>query len=385
MLSRLLFVVPSLVLVPLITSAIMGTSTRFADVPDGAWFSSSVQQAVDLGIVSGYKDANGNPTGQFGPENSVTFAEALKIALESAGYDENLGQGYGHWAAKYLSIAIGERFSLAPNQNVDLDRLATRAEVASLIADAFKVSMPPYFSQVFTDVSASHSFAFEIQALNRDGILSGDTDAEGKATGRFRPDVGINRAETVKIAIAARERYGSRMDSSRQSSSGLSCGIDECGEHPVGLPNWSCPDGSFGGPVCERFQDGRCGWMIRQCVLYSSSSRSSSSFSSFRSSSRSSSSRSALSAVTVLYSATGFSPSVIRIKAGQTVIFKNITEDGDLWVASNPHPTHTNYPEFNSNHNILKDQEYSFVFLNRGTWGYHNHFSPSQGGQVIVE
>lgn len=323
-------VLSAIVLLPLIANA-LSPRFLFLDVPADAWFFSSVEQAVDLGIVSGYKDAQGNPTGTFGPENSVTFAEALKIAIESAGYDSNLGQGYGHWAAKYLSIAIGERFSLTPNQNVDLDRPATRSEVASLIADAFRVQMPPYFIPAFTDVTAFNRFAFDIQALQRDAILSGDTDTAGNATGRFRPESTINRAEMVKIAIAARTFYLSKTQSSASS-------------HSSSL----------------------------------SSSRSSVS-------SRSSSSRSALPSVTVLYSLGGFSPSIIRIKAGQTVIFKNTTEEDEMWVASNPHPTHIGYSGFDQHRGVVKDEEYAFTFLQKGTWGYHNHLNPSRGGQVIVE
>ncbi len=380
----------TIVLLPLIANA-LSPRFLFLDVPAEAWFFSSVEQAVDLGIVSGYKDAQGNPTGTFGPENSVTFAEALKIAIESAGYDSNLGQGYGHWAAKYLSIAIGERFSLTPNQNVDLDRPATRSEVASLIADAFRVQMPPYFIPAFTDVSASNRFAFDIQALQRDAILSGDTDTAGNATGRFRPESTINRAEMVKIAVAARTFYSLEArssSSSRSSSSGSGCVLSQCGEYPMGMPNWQCPDGSLGGPSCERLPDSRCGWLVRQCAPLSSSSRSSS-FSSSRSSSvssrHSSSSRSALPSVTVLYSLSGFSPSVIRVKVGQTVIFKNTTDDDEMWVASNPHPTHIGYSGFDQGTGVIKDGEYVFVFIQKGTWGYHNHLNTAKTGQIIVE
>lgn len=376
------------ILAPLIASAMTSGYPQFQDVPENAWFAPYVQQAVNLGIVSGYRDGNGNPTGRFGPENPVTFAEALKIALESAGFDVNLGQGYGHWAAKYLSIAIGERFSLAPNQNVDLDRAATRAEVASLIADAFRISISPSFTSAFSDVTVSDRFAFEIAALKRDGVLSGDTDAKGEMTGSFRPDALINRAETVKIAIAARDFYTSHSGSSRSSSSNRSgnssstssnssgtCTLQDCGMAP-GMPNWQC-QGTLGGPSCERLPDGRCGWLIRQCPISSSSSSSS------RSSS-SSSSRSVQAAMTVLYTTSGFTPSVVHVGSGQTVIFKNTITD-DLRIASNPHPNHTDYPGFDSGFSIPKDGEYVFTFRKKGTWGYHNHFTPSRGGQVVVE
>ncbi len=172
-------------------------TSAFADVPENAWFFTYVQQAVFAGIVSGYNDRFGNPTGLFGPQNPVTVAEALKISLESAGFDKSMGSGYGHWAAPYLSIALGERFQLTPDQNINLDRPATRAEVASLFADAFRAPLAPYV-QFYSDVSPHTPYTGSITALSRDGVVSGDTDVNGNATGQFRPSDRINRAEGRK-------------------------------------------------------------------------------------------------------------------------------------------------------------------------------------------
>src|SRR5579864_3483727 len=47
----------------------------------------------------------------------------------------------------------------------------------------------------------------------------------------------------------------------------------------------------------------------------------------------------------VSYTANGFEPHSLTIKAGQTVTWTDKDSD-DLWVASNPHPTHTDYPGF---------------------------------------
>ena len=43
------------------------------------------------------------------------------------------------------------------------------------------------------------------------------------------------------------------------------CSEDECGEPRMAMPNWTCPDDSVGGPVCERAADGACGWVVRDC------------------------------------------------------------------------------------------------------------------------
>lgn len=44
------------------------------------------------------------------------------------------------------------------------------------------------------------------------------------------------------------------------------CSVDECGPNPYGVPNEICPDGSIGGPVCARDSStAACGWTIREC------------------------------------------------------------------------------------------------------------------------
>jgi plastocyanin len=369
-----------LVGVPLLLSSITASGQTFIDVPSGVWFSSYVAAAVELGIVSGYTDQYGNSTGRFGPQNTVTIAEALKIALESAGYDKNMGVGYGHWAAQYLSIAVGEHFAVTQNGQINLDRPASRAEVASLIRDAFHVPLTNGSSS-FSDVSYGEAYAQSIITLYNDGIISGDTDSSGGQTGRFRPRDSINRAETVKIAINAHDKYGepgssggdgwwwySSSSSSRRSSSSSSYGFCEpwqCGTAP-GMPNYLCQDGSTGGPVCQRFSNGACGWVIKSCP-------------------RSSSSSSSHSAVTfdVRYTNQGFEPSVISIRAGDIVRFKNESGIG-MWVASNPHPTHTDYAELDAHGATASGATFSFTFSRIGTWGYHNHLKQSSQAVVIV-
>jgi plastocyanin len=85
----------------------------------------------------------------------------------------------------------------------------------------------------------------------------------------------------------------------------------------------------------------------------------------------------------VNYTSNGFEPKSITIKTGQTVTWTNKNSD-DLWVASNPHPTHTDYPGFDELKGMSTGQTYSFTFTKVGKWGYHNHLNPSQQGEVVV-
>lgn len=384
--------IPAVLTLVLLSSASMALavmyypSLPFTDVPQNAWFAPYVEQATSAGIVSGYKDPYGNFTGRFGPENAVTVGEALKIAMEGAGHDTSRGVGFGHWAAKYMSVALGLGFDVALIPSLNLDRPATRAEVASLVADSFLVTQSAFADTQYVDVIATTPYAAAIQALSRTGIISGDTDASGNATGRFRPGAQVNRAEMVKIVMGARAVYdmpgrsssswSSSWSSSRSSSrSSGSCSIQDCGPAP-GMPNWQCPDGSLGGPSCERLPDSRCGWLIRQCPT--SSSRSS------RSSSSSSSSKRAVQTYNINYTDTGFQPSFIAIRVGDKIRFRN--ESGaDMWVASNDHPFHDDYVEFDAHGSVGRYGEYIFTFDRVGTWGFHNHVNHVHEGVVSVD
>lgn len=83
------------------------------------------------------------------------------------------------------------------------------------------------------------------------------------------------------------------------------------------------------------------------------------------------------------YTNTGFTPSNLSIKVGDTVIFNN-NSSGSMWIASDPHPTHTLYPEFDQKKSVAKDGSYTFIFDKEGTWGYHNHVNATRKGTVTV-
>lgn len=87
---------------------------------------------------------------------------------------------------------------------------------------------------------------------------------------------------------------------------------------------------------------------------------------------------------TVTYTASGFTPVSVTIKAGDTITFKN-NSGVDFWPASAPHPTHTNYPEFDAKQGIASGATYSFTFTRVGSWKYHNHLNPASTGTITVQ
>lgn len=85
----------------------------------------------------------------------------------------------------------------------------------------------------------------------------------------------------------------------------------------------------------------------------------------------------------VTYTAGGFAPAPLIISVGQTVMFKN-TGTATMWVASAPHPTHTDYSGFDATRPYGPGETYSFTFTRVGTWKYHNHLNPQHFGSIVV-
>lgn len=319
--SAIALVIPLMANAMGIQVIIDGKTVVFSDVPQSAWFATYVRAAAEAGIVNGYKDRRGMLTGKYGPSNDITIGEALKIAVEGAGYHEDLyaskiQSGFRHWASPYVSVAKGESF-LVIDARTRLDRAATRTEVTALMTSAFHVNMENVqLDTRYNDVSASTEFSTSIEALSRDKIVSGDTDIDGQATGTFRPTDTINRAEVVKIVTQARAAYGTpgagRVPSEEQ-------GGDTENEDNI-----------------------------------------------------------------VTYTDEGFSPMILRAKKGDTVTFKNMSITG-LWVASNLHPTHTALPGFDANRTLINGETYLYTFTQIGSWSYHNHLNARFQGTIVVE
>lgn len=94
----------------------------------------------------------------------------------------------------------------------------------------------------------------------------------------------------------------------------------------------------------------------------------------------------------VTYADSGYSPSTLTIKRGETVTFKN-QSSRSMWIASAVHPTHKIYPTtggclgstFDACAGIQPGGSWSFKFDIPGTWKYHNHSSSGDTGTIVVE
>ena len=79
----------------------------------------------------------------------------------------------------------------------------------------------------------------------------------------------------------------------------------------------------------------------------------------------------------------GFEPSSVEIVSGETVVFENSGQKAH-WPASDDHPTHTKYPEFDPLKPLEPENEWSFTFDKPGEWKYHDHQNPYLRGEILV-
>ncbi len=79
----------------------------------------------------------------------------------------------------------------------------------------------------------------------------------------------------------------------------------------------------------------------------------------------------------------GFVPKTLAVPVGTTVTFKT-TIGRYFWPASNEHPAHDRYPEFDPKKPVAPDSTWTFRFEKPGVWEFHDHISPFYNGTVTV-
>ena len=206
-----------------IETEVKGSTVVFFDVPVGAWFASFVDTVARRGILTGYRDGNGQQTGEFGPGNPVTIGELAKIAHEMAGIDETAvsvppvnPNALGKWFTKYIASAEDHGWTIYMDPDLDLVRPATRGEVLMTLLQVLNVPLQWVTGTVFTDVQKRTPYASAIETAAAVHLVSGATDETGKPTGLFHPDDPITRAEMAKILITAEEEFMKKAETDAQ-------------------------------------------------------------------------------------------------------------------------------------------------------------------------
>ncbi len=79
----------------------------------------------------------------------------------------------------------------------------------------------------------------------------------------------------------------------------------------------------------------------------------------------------------------GFVPDELTLRVGDTVVF-NTTTGNMFWPASNLHPSHLIYPEFDPQGPVQPDDTWGFTFTEAGEWKFHDHLAPYFTGVLTV-
>lgn len=167
----------------------------FPDVAESAWYAPYVQSMADKGLLKGQED------GTFAPDASMTYAEAIALAVRMAA-DE--GQSFRQGSPWYQVYVDQAKARGLPWDHADYSASITRTEFARLFAAVYRSSetmqetvqpMNTVPDGSIPDVAMTDANAADIYLLYRLGVLSGSDEAHS-----FRPDSEIQRSEVAAIA-----------------------------------------------------------------------------------------------------------------------------------------------------------------------------------------
>ncbi len=107
-------------------------STVFEDVAADHWASGYINVAQAQQIINGYGDGN------FGPEDKVTYEQAVKMIVAALGYDL-AAQSKGGYPTGYLAIASTK--GITKNANGRVGDAAARSTIAVLVYNSLEVEL----------------------------------------------------------------------------------------------------------------------------------------------------------------------------------------------------------------------------------------------------
>ena len=179
-------------------------SAAFTDVGRGVWYEAAVTEMEEIGLLSGY------PDGSFRPDDSISAAQFVTIAVRCAGLAPVPGQT-GHWAAGSLQAALqagwydwdeipptGERFDQPISRQL-----------------AVKILMRALLPDIRGDYNIESRKIQDFDQLDGryyDGVLAAYSAgvAGGDDQGRFNPRSGLSRAEACVLFQRALKLAGTR-------------------------------------------------------------------------------------------------------------------------------------------------------------------------------
>jgi hypothetical protein len=105
----------------------VNAQSKFADVPENAWYRESVERLSDLNIINGRED------GKFYPNDTVSIAEFIKMLTVAKGYTVRELQDGEYWAQPYIDKAYEEGYVIKNEEFYNFDLPIMRGEIARMI------------------------------------------------------------------------------------------------------------------------------------------------------------------------------------------------------------------------------------------------------------
>lgn len=198
-------------------NAAAGKDTVFTDVPGTHWASGYIAAAVSGGYINGMGD------GTFAPDANVTYAQAMKMLICAAGY-EQWSIEKGGWPSGYLYYA---------NQNgvgngvtgVTEDTEITRAQVAQMVDNVLTVpacvETNEFDYNYLTGVSKPKLEAKNGYGIEYQNILTKRHDAykvKGTVTGTNKSTGGAVKADEVKFTVQVARNWLDQQDQISRSA-----------------------------------------------------------------------------------------------------------------------------------------------------------------------
>jgi cysteine-rich repeat protein len=184
----------------------------FKDIKDH-WAKNYIEALYRKGIVKGKDD------GIFAPNDHMTRAEFIKIALLAAGIevpnaddiqkapfrDSPLDAWFTPYLAKAKELGLIKGYK---DNSFMPGKLINRAEAIKILLSAFKFDLAPKKNEVpaalaknFKDLSKSQWYYETIDFALRNKLVDGPKSANGSVLKTFGPDKPITRAEMSKLTI----------------------------------------------------------------------------------------------------------------------------------------------------------------------------------------
>ncbi len=172
----------------------------FSDVNPGDWFYDNVMDAAENGYVSGMGD------GTFQPKKATTRAQFASMIANALGYESDpdaasmfpdVAEDY--WGKSAINFCVKNDILKGYDDGTfQPEKPITRQEAASILRNAFKLTESS--SETFPDDSAISGWAKEsVYIVKASGLMKGDA-----GTGNFRPTDTIIRAEAASIFMNAK-------------------------------------------------------------------------------------------------------------------------------------------------------------------------------------